>query len=177
MRCHWRPLFRVLPVCAALLAGPSVFAQAPPVRPSPFVEVFKRVAFDPTTYVPAVLSYEAHHLDWESSQVFFDHGFLEGNPEFTVSGRANDTPISYSAGNRQITKTVFAALGTSLLNNVAVAVVERAVLARYPTHRRLVRTLGWAERIAFASYLSYNESAVHFRQWQRNSDLARQLGY
>ena len=167
-------------VCVMCLAcsGMSVLAEAPPTaQPSPLLDVFKRVVFDPTTYAPGLVAYEAHHLDWSSSQVFFEHGYLEDNPEFTLSGLAHDVPVSYAAGNRQIAKTGFATLGVSLLHNTAVAVLERAAIERFPGHRHLVRVLGWTERIAFASYLSYSQSAVHFRQWQRNGDLARQLGY
>jgi hypothetical protein len=64
-----------------------------------------------------------------------------------------------------------------LLNNITAAALERVALERYPTRRKLVRALGWTERIAFASYLSYSQSALHFRQWQSNDALARQLGY
>ncbi len=144
---------------------------------SPVRGVFKRVAFDPTTYAPAIVSGVAQHLDWKSSQVFFQQGFLERNPAYTVSGRADDIPISYEVGNERIGRAVFVNLGTSLVNNVAIALVERALIERHPEHRKLVRGLGWAERIAFASWLTYQKSAMHFRQWQRNRELERQLGY
>ncbi len=167
-----RPVLIAWMVCAA----PSALAQAP--DPSlPALDVFKRVASDPTTYAPAIVVGVGLHLDWKSSQVFFRHGFVEQNPAFTVSGRANDTPISHGAGNRKIREAVFVNLGTSLLNNVTVALVERALIDRHPTHRKLVRGLGWTERIAFASWVSYRQSAAHFRQWQRNNELARQLAY
>ena len=166
--------------CIAL-NGLMVFAvpaaAQDPDRPSFVIDIVKRVALDPTTYAPAVLAYEAHHLDWKSSQVFFRHGFLEHNGEFTLSGRPDDTPVSYAAGNRTIVATGFAVARTSLIHNVSGALIEHLLVERYPRHRPLVRRLGWIERIAFASYLSYRESASHFRQWRSNEQRARQLGY
>jgi len=99
--------------CIALLAlmmcsDPIRAAAQNSDRPSPVVDIITRVVSDPTTYVPAALAYEAHHLDWKSSQVFFQHGFLEHNGEFTLSGRADDTPVSYGAGNRTIVASGFA---------------------------------------------------------------------
>jgi hypothetical protein len=35
--------------------------------------------------------------------------------------------------------------------------------------------LGWIERTAFASYFSYVLSEQHFRQWQKNEAMARQI--
>jgi hypothetical protein len=163
----------VLMVCSV----PTATAAQDPDRPAPVSEIVKRVALDPTTYAPAVVAYEAHHLDWKSSQVFFQHGFLEHNGEFTVSGRADDTPVSYAAGNRTIVVTSVGVLRTSLIHNVSGALIERLLVERYPRHRTLLRRLWWIERMAFASYVSYRESAGHFRQWRRNEHLARQLGY
>ena len=37
--------------------------------------------------------------------------------------------------------------------------------------------LSWVERIAFASYVSYVASANHFKQAERNRQLAVQYGY
>ena len=89
--------------CVALMvamvcSAPTGAAAQDSDRPSPVLDIVKRVASDPTTYVPAALAYEAHHLDWKSSQVFFQHGFLEHNGEFTLSGRPDDTPVSYARG-------------------------------------------------------------------------------
>ena len=164
-------------VVAMILVGAAWASAQDPVRPRPAVDIFKRVVLDPTTYAPALISYESHHLDWKSSQVFFQHGFVEHSAEFTISGRANDRPISYAAGNRKIAATALASLGVSLANNIASAIVERALIERYPKHRKLTRTLGWVERISFASLLAYGESAAHFRQWRKNVQLAGQLGY
>ena len=146
-------------------------------RPPAAVDIFTRVILDPTTYAPALISYEGHHLDWKSSQVFFQHGFVEQNPDFTQSGRPHDRPITYAAGNRKIAAMSLATLGPSLINNATSAIIERALIDRYPKHRKLTRALGWMERISFASLLAYRESAVHFRQWRKNEQLARELGY
>jgi hypothetical protein len=77
-----------LVVAMILVCVTSASAQDP-VRPTPAVDIVKRVVLDPTTYAPAVISYEGHHLDWKSSQVFFQHGFLEHSAEFTLSGHAD----------------------------------------------------------------------------------------
>ena len=45
-----------------------------------FWDVTKAVIFDPTTYAPATITYTAQRLDWKSSQVFFEHGWLEQTP-------------------------------------------------------------------------------------------------
>jgi len=140
-------------------------------------DVVKKVVLDPTTYAPAILAWVATRLDWQSSQVFFQNGSVEHNPSFTVSGRADDTAISYAAGNRQILEDAIGNLQVSLINNVSERVIERLLMPRYPTHLKLLRTIGWIERSAMASYWSYQQSAGHFRQWQENERLAQQLGY
>jgi hypothetical protein len=151
-------------------------AQAPD-EPSFAVDVFKRVVFDPTTYVPAAVAYHSFRLDWDTSQVLFQHGFKEINPRFTVSGYSRDMPISYQAGNRRILDDAVGVFGTSLLNNLIENVFERALLQNSPDHRRLIRTLGWIERITFASYLTYRQSSQHFEQAARNRQMAAQSGF
>ena len=140
-------------------------------------DVVKKVTLDPTTYAPAIVAWKATRLDWQSSQVFFQHGWFEHNPRFTVSGRGDDTAIGYAAGNRQIFADAIAVLQLSMVNNVSERVIERWLVPRYPNHRKLLRTLGWIERSAMASYWSYRLSAGHLRQWQKNERLAQQLGY
>lgn len=162
-------------VMAVVLAPVCARAQDEP-RPVLW-DVARSVLLDPTTYAPATLTYTALRLDWKSSQVFFEHGWLEQNPLFTVSGRLNDVPISYRAGVRVIRGKTFAVLQASVVNNLAVGFGERVLMARYPKPRRLWRTLSWVERISFASYLSYISSAEHIRQVRRNGRLARQYGY
>jgi len=140
-------------------------------------DVVKKVILDPTTYVPAIVAWEATRLDWRSSQIFFRNGFLEHNPRFTVNGRGDDVAMSYAAGNRQIFTDAMANLEVSLAHNVADRVIERVLLRGRPNHPKLVRTIGWIERSAVASYFSYRQSAGHFRQWQENRRRAQQLGY
>jgi hypothetical protein len=159
-----------------LLVASSVAAQDPD-RGSFVPDVVKQVFLDPTTYAPAIIAWKATRLDWQSSQIFFQNGYVEHNPHFTVSGRADDTAIGYAAGNRQILTGAIANLQLSLLNNVSERVIERVLISRYPNHRKLLRTIGWIERSAMASIWSYRLSAGHFRQWQENERLARQLGY
>ena len=170
-------LSRVLVVAwTMLVASSSVFAQEQD-HASFLSGMVKQVILDPTTYAPAIVAWEATRLDWRSSQSFFQHGLLEHNSRFTVSGRGDDIAISYGAGNRQILWDAMANLQVSLVHNVTDRVIERVLLRRHPQHPTLVRTIGWIERSAVASYLSYRQSAGHFRQWQENDRLARQLGY
>ena len=162
----------------ALMLCSSVCASAQDQdRSSPLGDVFKRVVFDPTTYGPAIVMYDSAHVDWKTSQPFFRNGFYERNPRYTVSGLPNDVPLSYGAGNRQIVSDALADLQISFVNNLTGNVIERVLVDRYPNHRRLWRTLGWVERISFASYTSYLWSAEHFRQARLNEQLARQYGY
>jgi len=140
-------------------------------------DVVKQVFLDPTTYAPTIVAWTATRLDWQTSQVLFQSGWTEHNARFTVSGLGDDTAISYGAGNRQILTDAFSNLQLSLVNNASSRVVEGLLIPRYPQHRTLLRTIGWLERGAMASYLSYRLSADHFRQWQENGRNARQLGY
>ncbi len=115
--------------------------------------------------------------DWNSSQPFFRNGYFERNERFTVSGLPNDRPVSYDVGRQRILSDAFVNLQLSLANNVADQLFERMLLDRLPTHRKLVRTLGWLERGAFASYLSYRQSAAHYRQAAANLAYAQQMGF
>lgn len=167
---------RVLAWAMALALVP-ICAHAQDERTRVVWDVTRGVLLDPTTYSPATLAYTAQRLDWKSSQVFFEHGWLEQNRLFTVSGRPNDVAISYRAVVRVIRANALSILQASVVNNLAAGVGERLLVARYPTRRKLWRTIGWAERIAFASYLSYTSSAEHWRQIKRNGRLVEQYGY
>lgn len=145
-------------------------------RPSFAADVAKHVLLDPTTYVPAILAYDSTMRDWNSSQPFFRNGYVEHNPQFTASGLPNDTALSYDAGRKLILSDLFTNLEVSIANNVVDSVFERALIDKYPNHRKLVRTIGWIEKGAFASIVSYQLSASHYRQWQQNERMAAQLG-
>lgn len=162
----------------ALMLVSPFRAVAQEDRQSSFLtDIAKRVAMDPTTYMPAVIAYDATRRDWRTSQPFFEHGFLERNPRFTMSGLPNDLPVSHGEGNRRIAAGVLVNLQVSLVNNLAENFIERVLVERHPEHRTLWRTLGWMERIAVASYASYRLSIEHYRQAQRNQELARQYGW
>jgi hypothetical protein len=169
-------VIRTTVVALMMLVASSVSAQDQD-RASFVPDVVKKVIVDPTTYAPAVVAWGATRLDWQSSQIFFRNGMVEHNPRFTVSGRRDDSAIGYAAGNRQILTDAIANLRLSVVNNVSARVIERLLMPRYPNHRKLLRTIGWIERSAMASYWSYRLSADHFRQWQENQRRARQLGY
>jgi hypothetical protein len=158
------------------LAPASALAQAEERRPFAW-DVARAVLIDPTTYAPALISHEAIRQDWKTSQVLFANGWLEQNPRFTVSGRANDVPVGYDEGTSRIRRTALTILQYSAVNNVSARVVERLLVVRYPHRKKLIRALSWAERIAFASLLSYTNSADHIRQASTNRRLAREYGY
>jgi hypothetical protein len=169
-------LSRGTAVALLLLLASTAFAQERPPEPS-LSGVVKAVLLDPTTYAPAVVAWEATRLDWRSSQVFFQNGWTEHNSRFTTSGRPDDTAIGYAAGTRKITMDAFGNLRVSAVNNFSSQLVERLLVARYPTHRKLFRVIGWIERSALASYWTYRLSAGHLRQWRENERRARQFGY
>jgi hypothetical protein len=166
-----------LATIAAWLPGPLLAQGQEPV-PGPFVtDILRGVALDPTTYVPGGIRYAAMRLDWNSSQVFFRNGYVEQNADYSISGVGNTASLSRRAGNRRIAADSVKVLQVSIVHNVAERIIERGLARRYPTHRKLFRIVGRIERVAAASYLSYVMSAAHFRQWRKNEQLARQLGY
>ena len=152
----------------------TVSAQEPP---SPIGDTVKRVILDPTTYAPAIIAYDATMRDWNTSQAFFNHGYMEHNERFTLTGRPNDFPVSYGVGQRRIFTDALVNLQMSVVNNVADQLFERMLLARFPEHRKLVRTLGWIERSTFASYMSYQLAAQHYQQASMNVQRAQQMGF
>jgi hypothetical protein len=131
-------------------------------------EAFTRVLKDPTTYALPPIVYTAHRLDWDSSQKLFEHGYLEANPKFTLTGRIDDQPISHEAGKRRILRYSAATIGRSMLNNGITAVVERRLIDRAPQHRRLIRALGWLERGMVTAYWSYRLTHNQVSQWRDN---------
>jgi hypothetical protein len=165
-------------VLASLMVLVPLRASAQNPEQSSFLaDTFKRVVFDPTTYAPAVVAYGATMRDWNSSQPFFRNGYFEHNERFTITGRPNDVPMSYGAGRSRILSDTLITLQMSLVNNAADQMFERMLNDRMPNHRTLVRTLGWIERMSFASYMSYRLSAAHYRQASDNNARAQQLGF
>jgi hypothetical protein len=166
----------ILVVLVLTLSGAiDAFAQESD-RPLPIADIAKRVVLDPTTFAPAVIAYDATLRDWKTSQVFFENGFLESNPRFTISGRPYDMPVGYAAGQRRILLDAMTILGNSAVHNISANIIERLLVSRYPNHRKLFRVLGWAERSAYASYMSYALAAPHYRQSRFNQQQAVLLG-
>ena len=122
-----------------------------------------------------LIGYHATMKDWNTSQPFFQNGFVEHNARFTVTGRPNDVAVSYTVGRNQILKDAVAAFGVSAAQNATSRVIERALLARYPNHRKAVKTIGWIQRISVASLMSYHLSAGHYRQAQLNARRSAEL--
>jgi hypothetical protein len=137
----------------------------------------KGVVTDPTTYAPSALFYSAMMLDWQSSQPFFAHGFVEENPRFTLNGLPHDTPVSVTAGRRRVLRDALGVMPAMLANNAASHLIERSLARRHPEHRAAFRVLGVVQRVALSALVSYRLSASHFQQWQRNQRLAAELGY
>ena len=168
-------------LCGVAIVGAPRDVLAQESRGASAVDVvktgMKKIALDPTTYAPALIAYDATVRDWNTSQVFFAHGYHERNERFTVSGLPSDWAISYAAGQRRIIGDALLTLGSSLAQNAAGYAVEGALAKRYPEHRRLLKTLGWVQRASLSSYMSYRLSVRHYRQTQYNDDLARSLGY
>jgi hypothetical protein len=169
---------RLVVVLTALLLCSAVSAIAQDRGERSFIaDVLTRVVLDPTTYAPAALAYDATMRDWRTSQPFFQHGFYETNARFTVSGLPHDVAISYGAGQRIIRADALVSLRRSAVNNLAEQIFERVLVNKYPNHRKLVRAVGWAQRISFASFKAYRLSSTHYRQAGQNQRLARQLGF
>ena len=171
--------------CGAAIVGSPLAALAQEPRGVSAVDAVKngvktgarKIALDPTTYAPALITYDATVRDWNTSQVFFAHGYHERNERFTVSGLPSDWAISYAEGQRRIVNDALMTLGVSVAQNAAGYAVEGALAKRYPEHRRLLKTLGWIQRASLSSYMSYRLSVMHYRQTQYNATLARSLGY
>lgn len=168
----WMCIFFLAMTCFA----PSVASAQNEGRGNVVLDIAKSVLFDPTTYVPAALSYDSQRADWNTSQPLFKMGWLEQNPRYTVSGRPDDTPLSYQAGNREIRRDAIAHLQQSVVNNLSAHILERTLTQKYPEHRKLFKALSWMERISFSGYMGYLASVDHFRQAQKNREMARQYG-
>ena len=162
-------------LCMALFV-PNIANAQDDGRSNVALDLTKAVLFDPTTYAPATLSYTSQRMDWKTSQVLFDAGWVEHNARFTVSGRPDDKPISFAAGNKQIRRDALAHLQESVVNNLSTQIFERVLAQKYPEHRKLFKVLGWVERISFSSYVGYMASVDHFQQVQRNQEMARKVG-
>jgi hypothetical protein len=160
----------------AVLFLPSIARAQDEGRSNVVLDIARGVLFEPTTYAPATLSYSSQRMDWNTSQVLFRAGWLEHNSRYTVSGRADDTPLSFEDGNRQIRTDALMHLQESVVNNLSVQIFERTLAQKFPEHRKLLKTLSWVERISFASYVGYLASVDHFRQVQKNQEMARQFG-
>ena len=168
---------RRLALLTMLILTPAIASAQAETDSNVFWDVTKAVVFDPTTYAPATLSYTSMKMDWNSSQMLFRNGWMEQNHRFTISGRPNDRPLSYADGNKKIRQMALLHLQESIVNNVAANVFERVLADKYPQHRKMFKVLSWVERVAFASYVSYLASASHFKQVERNRQLALQYGY
>lgn len=132
-------------------------------------DILKQVVTDPTTYAPTAIGWVATQLDWNSSQVYFQHGAMEHNPYFTKTGISDSEPVSYRHGNEIIAMDALFNLQWSMINNTGSRVLEHVLIHRYPEKQKAIRVAGWIERIAVAVGLGYIYSEKHFSQWQLNT--------
>jgi hypothetical protein len=173
--CPFGECWRAAVICCALsLTAVSITSAQDEI--SLVGHALKATVLDATTYPAAVLHYDSTMRDWTSSQPLLRHGFVEQNPRFTLSGLSNDRPVSYGAGKNQILRDAFSVLAVTAAHNFGTRLIEDAMKARYPEHRKMVAVIGWIERIGLSSYISFRVSAAHYRQWKRNERLAAQLG-
>ena len=163
-------------ILTLVLASEPLASAQDEKRSSAFADVVKGVVFDPTTYAPALVGYDATMRDWNTSQPFFRNGFVEHNQRFTVTGQPDDTALNYMVGRNQIFKDAMAAFAVTAAQNATSRIVEQALLQRYPNHRKVVKSIGWIQRISVASLMSYHLSAPHYRQAQINAQRAAELG-
>jgi hypothetical protein len=176
-RSAWlRPTTWFVAASIVLACTAGAFAQENE-RTNALADIFKGVVFDPTTYAPAVIQYDATLRDWNTSQPFFRNGYVERNRRFTRSGLPNDIPLGYDEGRSLILRDTLTTLGVSAAQNATSRLVEHALLSRYPDHPKMIKTIGWIQRIAVASLVSYSLSAAHYRQAAWNAQRARELGY
>jgi hypothetical protein len=161
--------------CVVLLWSAAASAQTKE-PPSSVSAIIKTVARDPATYAPVALKYAAMRLDWESSQIFFHHGFVEHNARYTVSGLEDDVAVSHATGHRRLAVDSLRLFARTVPQNVAERATEALFIRRFPQHRKLFLVAGQAARIAGASYLAYSWSRPNLGQWRRNERLAAQMG-
>lgn len=140
--------------------------------------LLKKTFLDPTTYAPAGLYFTAAKLDWDSSRPFFIHGWKESNPNYTISGKPNDWPISHAAGNRKmIFRETLPLLGISALTNFGLNALEDIATHRDPKRKKFNKFIFTVTKIGLAGFSSYIWSKPNFHQWQKNRRIARELGY
>lgn len=173
----------LLLLLAAALVPKQVEAQ-PPTDPEKFGVIsevkssIRQALADPTSYIPAIAEYAGKKLDWDSSQVFFRHGYGEMNVEFTTTGRPGGPPIGRGAGDRKIARYALETVSISIVHNTASGILEKCLFnkAQTPNRRRLIRALFIAERAIVASLVSIKTSKANYLQWQINNRRAGSLG-
>jgi len=175
-KCQSPTVAVAIVVCLAASASAQDAREAQSI-PSLSLDAVKQTLVDPTTYAPAGMLYVSSRLDWNSSQVFFAHGDLEENPRYTITGLPHDAPLDYGVGNKMLLTDALSVASVSFANNAITHFTVDALTIRNPEHRKLWTTLGWIERVAVATSLSYFLSVQHFEQWQQNERVAAQRGY
>lgn len=161
-------------IASAVLVAGVLFGAGRPVaaQSSAAGVIARQVLTDPTTYTPAVANYVFSRLDWASSQPLFARGYLEQDPAFTLSGRADAAPVPDGVGRQQILMNAWLVLGWSAAANVGARVLERQLRARDPEHARRWRAVSLALRVGVAGVLIDADVLPHVRQWRTNLAMA-----
>ncbi len=158
-------------LAALLILSSPASAQT---KPNIFSKALKQVVLDPTTYAPAIVFYDSDIRDWKNSQPLFKLGLVEMNPRFTISGQVRDIPISYEAGRKIIIADTFFVGGESFVHNYTERLLENQLKKQNLQHPRLIKTIGWTERIAFAVWLAQYQAGPHYRQISLNERMYRE---
>ncbi len=168
-----RVLGSCLIVSLLLVPGGAVAQER---EPSAIGQAIKATILDPTTFAPATFTYDGTMRDWNTSQPFFRNGFVEQNARFTRSGRSGDIAISYEAGRTQILRDSLSVLAVSAVHNFGTQLIQQGLRERFPEHRKVVSVLGFLERSAVASAMSFALAGPHYRQAQLNQRMSNDLG-
>ena len=173
-----RAIARWLFLSIMILTMPAVAsAQSDDGDSNLFWDITRSVVFDPTTYAPATLAYTSMNLRLAELSAAVPQWLGRAEPSFYGERPAERYSRQLYGRERKIRQMALLHLQESIVNNAAANIFERVLAEKYPQHRKLFKVLSWMERIAFASYVSYMASANHFKQAERNRQLAIQYGY
>jgi hypothetical protein len=139
-----------------------------PITPGFVIGKYISTLKSPITLAPAIADIISNEGDWYTSQRYFRAGIWETNEGFTVDGKSPGQPISFGQGNWIIAGHGLKTLGISVFNSGSADLVADFLSRRYPIHKKFWRRVALVEKIAYSSYLGYQSSASHWKQWGTN---------
>lgn len=165
-------------VAAILIVSSAALAQEAETRQDrhPFRSAFVSSLLDPTSVVPPVLFKKWTDDDWRKSQKLFGAGMVEANPLFTVSGKPNDTPISYAAGRRKINLQTMQVAAMTYGIDLSLRSLDNLAQRQDPQNRRALKWGFFAARMATKAYLVHKLANPHRVQAGKNEQMALELG-